>query len=244
MEKFVIPDHLRTGLFGWSWTKSLWPGKKELKDPLSKKNLLVLEEALMEEPTAEHFLARARFFIEHGELEKALADYNQTINEKHSLHQAIAERADVYLLLEMDDEALKDYEECLAIIPKEKTITLKLSYVCMLLGKFPEAQMYLQGYNEKVKGDTNAKLLEKYLLNFKRRMHTEIGLAELKLKESYSEENLLARAKAREKAFDLVGAAEDFLMLYLLFEKEEYRIAGQEIKSIILDLKLGRKHRS
>lgn len=237
MSSFVVPDHLRSGLFGWSWNKKLWPGRYDITTVPAKKALLALSDAIMEEPVAKHFLARGRFYIEHGSYEKALADYNQVVHEKPSLTEALSERADLHLLLQHDELCLHDLNELRKRKPNEALVDLKLSYVQLLLGNFYDAQFYLQLYESKVIADPNAKLIGKYLLNFKRRMHLEIGVAELKLKAEYSEENLLKRAQVKEKAFDLVGAAEDYLMLYLLFEREEYREAGNRVKMKILELK-------
>ncbi len=66
-------------------------------------------------------------------------------------------------------------------------------------------------------------------------MHLEIGVADIHLKSEYSEENLRHRAEIKEKAFDLVGASEDYLMLYLLFEREEYQKRAEKIKLEILE---------
>lgn len=232
---FVIPDLLRSGLWGWSWNRTSWPGKLKADDPANKRKLIALQDALLELPGAGHFLNRARFYTSLGEIEKALADYNQVIHEDPEQLKAFAERADLHLLLHNDKEALNDLLVYSNACPDDLLTELKLSYVYLLLGDFPEGQFHLRRFEEKGKPDPNAKLIGQYILNFKRRMHLEIGVADIHLKSEYSEENLRRRAEIKEKAFDLVGASEDYLMLYLLFEREEYQKRAEKIKLEILE---------
>lgn len=232
---FVIPDLLRSSLWGWPWNNKQWPGKRKADDKVVLQEKHSLDLSIMEDPTAKHFLARARFFVSCRQMEEALADYNQVLHESPLEHRVYAERADVQLALHHDQEALQDLLHYSLYFPEDPLADLKLSYVYLLCGDFAEGQFHLRRFDERGKPDPNAKLIAQYILNFKRRMHIELGVADVFLKEEYSEQHLVHRAKTKERAFDLVGASEEYLMLYLLFEKEEYRLQAERIKAEIME---------
>lgn len=228
-----IPEHLRAALWGWSWNKRSWPGKFSQFTPADEKKLKALEDAIMEDPSARHFYQRAKFLVECGQYESALNDYYQCVHEKPNEKKYRAERADLFLLLGKDDEAINDYLLLQGKISENKLL-LKLSYLYLLQGNYFEAQFYLGRFHELEPANSYSELLDKYLSHVKIISAQRMKRIQSACEVDYTEENLLWRAETKEKVFDLVGAVEDYIMLYLLFEREKYQLKAAELKLKVL----------
>lgn len=236
-----IPDHLRSSLWGWSWNKQLWPAKSVPDKIIYKKKLDVLDFALMEDPNAENFYRRAVFYVEYGVYDLALNDFYQCVHEAPENHRYIAERADLFLLIKEDQQAKTDLLYLQNKI-KEPKIYLKLCFLYLCEGNYFEAQFNFQQYFIKGKANTNSETLSKYIEHIKRQSALEMKRVNIDCEEDYTEENLYKRAQTKEKVFDLVGAAEDYMMLYLLFEKEEYQKAGYRVKMQVMEIRSRHKN--
>jgi tetratricopeptide (TPR) repeat protein len=236
-----IPDHLRTGLWGWSWNKRTWPGKKSREDGFYHVFLDQMKILISEKQDARHYLARARFLVKYGDIDNAIVDYNRAIRLNPREVQGIAERGDLYLMENREDEALHDYLIVLRKMPEEKIVHLKLAYIYLLKGNLYDAEFHYResGCNES--HPTSFKLIGDYLRLTHKKAVQMITAANKKCEIEYSEENIIQRAKAKELGYDLSGAAEDYMMLYLLFEKKEYLDSANQVKQLILDLRLNRK---
>ena len=236
-----IPDHLRTGLWGWSWNKRKWPGKKNREDGFFRVFMEQMKQIIAEKPEPEHYLNRARFLVRYGDTISAIADYSRVIRLNPREERAIAERGDLYMMEGRDDEAMHDFVMVLSKMPEEKIVHLKLAYVFLLKGNLYDAEFHYRESGCKDLYPVKYKLIGDYLTLCHKRAVELITEANRKCQLEYSEKNILERARAKEMGYDLAGATEDYMMLYLLFEKKEYVEHAQHLKQYILELRMNRK---